>query len=82
MYYRKDPFPKIFPEAKNYQSAIEENQDQYKMSDRIEKVMLDILGKNIIGWENMMFILNKAIFILVLIILTLYRTDLPTVYYE
>jgi len=67
-------FPKIFPDWKH---EITEN-PHHALSEKIEQFVLNLLGKNVIVWENSLFIINKCLFIDVMIILILFRPDLLT----
>ena len=57
---------------------IKNYQNQFEVSEKIENLILKILGKNIILWEKVFFFLNK-IMLPILFLVFLYRCDYLTV---
>jgi hypothetical protein len=68
---------KIFSSS-NYSVKVPNNNPN-KFSEKLELVVSKILGKRVILWEKILFIINKVLFIITLLIHILYRGDLVTV---
>ena len=56
-----------------------QNEQEADVSEKIEQVVLNLVGKNIILWEKFTFIINKCLLIACLILMILFRPDFLTV---
>jgi len=72
----KEIFPKIFS---NNEKKNVENSPIEEVSEKIEQIVLNLVGKNIIMWEKFLNILNKCVLIGCILMMIMYRGDYLTV---